>query len=90
MHRSKYSITNKNAIKSINPQPELFFNIIPKGHLTHISTLSTASPAYLPEAAVGGPFNANKAKCPPTTGLAMNGPSAKLAKHVSLTAISSS
>jgi hypothetical protein len=38
---------------------------------------------YLPLAAVGAPFNANNAKCPPTTGRAMNGPSAKLFTSIS-------
>ena len=36
------------------------------------------STSLFPLAAVGAVFNANKAKCPPTTGLAINGPSAKL------------
>ena len=59
---------------------------LPPGlHVTYTSLPSTQTTSHdvhstsrFPEAAVGAPFNANKAKCPPTTGLAINGPSAKL------------
>lgn len=57
----------------------------PESNVSHTSLPSTQTTSHdvhstsrFPEAAVGAPFNANKAKCPPTTGLAINGPSAKL------------
>ena len=48
-------------------------------HMTNDFTLVLPSLLlYFPSAAVGAPFNASNAKCPPTTGRAMNAPSAKL------------